>query len=264
MTWGMKTVFSMLVADKNPTTHKERVCQRLYGPSVTREYVSVEAGAPFCIITAKKYKGIIPWYSVSSAAKGCLLLPEGEIPPQDAEIERFRPTRLPVRMLMNSAYLAMKQLRLPAEKVCLSVFDEQGILADLLVRFVPLARHIRVITERTDKYEQLCNTLMYSYGMSPLITKKADASVLSSTVIISYNFRQEFCSYTGILFTDSVCDAPRATVMRGEGVKLPEEYERHLPDGISRINYAAALYEKCGVLRLGDICFEKVRAQTAP
>lgn len=252
-------MFSALIVENAPYTVKRRLRDRVLSPAVTSGYFTAKGGTPFKIVRAFRYRGEVPWYSIAAVKTGRMLLPDGEIPPEDAGIKKFVAKELPSRLLVNSAFLALKQMDLPETGVCLTLFDDEGNLVDIAARLVLAARYLRIVTPYPQKYEALRRELLRSCGVSLVVTDKADDSaILTSTAIISSKSKSVFCRYKGILFTNSVCSSSYATVMRGRGIELDSEDSVIQPPGIDPVAFACALYECCGVRRMGDLCYEHV------
>lgn len=239
-----------------------RALDRIREPRVTDERVILSGALPFHIVKTRMYREEIPWLYVEQAAGmrcGCMLLPEGITPDEDSIITPFVPKALPKRLLANSAVTAIKKLRLRPSDVCLTVYDD-GTISDIIPKYVMLAGSIRVITDKPELYGELSEELMHSHGFSLVVGSSEDAATLDSTVIISPEYRKSLEGYRGVLFTCDRAAPLGATVMRGRGIKLGEKLSELVAEGVDKVSFASALYEKCGLTRLGDMGYEYIGA----
>ena len=100
---------------------------------------------------------------------------------------------------------------------------------------------------------------MDDYGVSLALCDKLTGKVPDSTVIICPG-EVPFCNfYKGIIFTDAEETPPCGACFRGTGIDLPGEYELLRPEGIGKMHFAAALYEKGGVRALGELSYSRLR-----
>lgn len=254
-------MFFVLSVLENNGGMKARLHDLLHPPEVTNEKVEIKGVLPFYKITAKTYRGIIPWNTVKVMAgklKNRAVLPASATPDENCGIGAFEPKVLPERVLFNSAVKTLEKMALDPTQVFVSVFDENAYLVDLVENLVHLACRIQVITNCVSDYERLAQKLLNVYGLSLIISGRADNSVLTSTVIISAKSSAVPLIFRGLLFTNERRRLMNATVLTGDRITLPEKFEAHAPEGVNKLTYASALYELCSADELGKLCFDNM------
>lgn len=256
-------MFVVIEKDEEQEGVFERFKDLFREPLVEKRKIEVPNALSFYIIKAKSYRGICPWEKVEEAAgalRSRVLLPPETILPPESLLRPFEPTVFFERLLFNTAADAIKKMRLDPCRVSVTVFDENAYLIDLVEKLVPLAFQLRIITNCGVAYEQLGAYLLERFGISLLVSSRADDSVLSSTFIISASGKAVPLIFPGILFTNRKEKLMNAVVMSGKGFDLPEKYAELLPKNIEPAAFAGALYELCGADELGQMKFKKTFA----
>lgn len=254
-------MFFMLSVKQSSGGIKERLHDLVHPPEVLSEKISIPGILPFYKITAKTYRGIIPWNTieaVSGKLRHRAVLPVGTEMPEDCGIECFVPKVLPERILFNSAVKTLEKMALDPTKVIVTVFDENAYLVDLVEKLVQFACRIQVVTSCTADYERLGERLLEKYGLSLIISGRADSSILTSTVIISAKTSCVPLIYRGILFTNERRKMMNATVLTGDRLTLPESLSSFVPDDINKLTFAGAVYELCSADELGGLSFDNM------
>lgn len=256
-------MFVVIEKDEEQEGIFERFKDLFRQPLVEKRKVEVPNALPYYIINAKSYHGVCPWEKVEEAAGALrlrVLLPPETVLPPESLLRPFEPAVFFERLLFNTAVDAIKKMHLDPCRVSVTVFDENAYLIDLVERLVPLAFQLRIITNCGAAYEQLGAYLLERFGISLLVSARADNSVLSSTFIISASGKAVPLIFPGILFTNRKEKLMNAVVMSGKGFDLPKKYTELLPKNIEPAVFAGALYELCGADELGQMRYNSTFA----
>ncbi|MBQ8027845.1 MAG: hypothetical protein IJ262_00395 [Clostridia bacterium] len=227
-------------------------------PEVYAEKISIEGCLPFYQINAQTHKGKVPWREIAFVAdKLCRrgIFSETLRIDETSGIKRYESKALPLRTLFLSAKDIIKKLRTDCVKSCIAIFDENAYLTDLVEEIVFLCANIQIITSCMDVYEKLGKQLFEKYGVSPVIMCEPTSEVLKSTYIVSVDCSGVPALFKGIVFT---CEKKRllnATVLFSREITLPEKFEKYLPNGADKLNFAGALYELCGAKEFSQLRF---------
>lgn len=231
-------------------------------PEINIQRVSVPFGDWFYRVAVTEYRGQIP---VEETVEKLGKLRNGAIFevnfPCDERTQDFEfiPTEFTAQLLFNSAVDYIKALVLPPLQSSVTVFDPEGFYSERLEALVPLFSKIRVYTNDALLYGKTARMLMDKYGAVVPVCTKFTGKAPDSTVIICPG-EVPFCNFfKGIIFTNAEEVPPCGCCIRGDGVELPGEYELLRPNGIGKMHFAAALYEKAGVRSLGGLSFKKLR-----
>ena len=205
----------------------------------------------FFIVTAEKHFGRVPWKKLESCMgilRKDVILTEGATLPKGCGITEFVPDVFPRILLINSA---IKELQ-GARNKSLIVFDEKFIYADYMKKRVNSFERIRVVTPIPQKYDNVACELMENFGFS---LEVSDKHCFKADVVISWecDVPLYFC---GEIFTGERKFLMNAEVYSGGDIDLPEEYEKFCPEGVDKLQFASALYEKCKVKNLGNMTYK--------
>lgn len=230
-------------------------------PEITVERVYVPLGEGFYRVRATEYRGNIPVAETAEKLKRLRhsVIFETNFPCDESTHElEFTPSEFKARLIFNSAAEYIKKIKAEPLKSSLTIFDPEGFFVKDIEIFVPLFSKIVVYTNECTFYERACAELMDKYGVSIPVYGRFNLKVPESTVVICPG-EVPFCNfYKGILFTNAEDTPPCAECIRGYGIDLPGEYELLRPQGISKLYFAAALYEKGGVKSLGNLAYKKL------
>ena len=252
-------MFVALVKDENSENIFERFKDIFREPLVKKIKAEVPGALPFYTIEAKSYRSEYPWKAVEAAAgalRSRVLFPPETFPPQESLLVPFKADIFSERLLFNAAAESIQKMQLDPCRVSITLFDENAFLVDLVEKLVPLAFRLRIITNCVTAYEKLGEYLLERFGISIVISARADDNILSSTFIISDTAKNVPLIFPGVLFTNRKEKLMNAVVMTGEGFDLPEKYLSILPRGIEPLSFAGALYELCGADELGKMSYK--------
>ena len=229
-------MFAILqISDKNTIFTK---------PKIQSRRVNLPSGDAFFIVTIDKQLGKIPWKKLEKCLgilKKDVLLSDNTALPEGSDITLFTPDILPRLLLMNTATDYIIKHKHLFRMKNLTVFDKKGLYTDYIERLLPCLNNIRIITDKTDIYDTLCEKLMTDYGFSLVVSDKES---FNCDVVISHECNVP-AYFSGTVFSGGKKYIMNAEVFSGGEIELPEEYESIRPHNIGRVLFASALYEKC-------------------
>ena len=214
--------------------------------AVQRVRVPVPGGASFFRLIVPTY-GEMPWQAVQ-AAVGTLpvLLPDGVHAPEDVPLRVFVPQRFP---LLCAAQTAAFLLRQRAPIPSLGVLDPGGALRGKAAILLPVAREVRIVTDRPERFAEDVQIAMREWGAA-LTVGRERTLLRNCTAILCENgddvssAEAVFCVRQSMQRADTVCLSRFVP---------PPDLDALRPAKIDPLLFAAALYELCGV-RMPERC----------
>ena len=230
-------------------------------PEISLQRIKVPFGEYFYRVVVTEYRGQIPVEELLDELKrlkGSVLF-ETNFPYDERTFPfEFEPSELFSQLLFNSASEYLIQAPLEPLESSLVIYDAKGMYKDKLRSLVSLFSEIKVYTKETSAYEKVARELFASHGISIPVVDRLSGKAPECTAVICPG-KVPFDGYFGgILFTCDEAPPPCSCCLRGEGIELPGEYELLRPQGIGRMHFAAALYEKAGVKSLGELSFKRL------
>lgn len=223
---------------------------------------AVRNGAPFFTVCVSRVRGEIPWDDVAFYSGNCaerMLLPKGVIPPANSKVKAFVPKFLPQRVLFNTACeLLARSEQSPVGKT-ITLIDNNAVLTREVNRLVPFGSAVRVVTNKTEDYELYSEKIMEDFGATLLLTDNIDSAADSNIIISPEGLPEEILpSKTCIVFSGKQQPSQGFVSVTGKDVNLQPCYRRIVPHGIDNDMFAAALFEKCGVISLGTLTYTRI------
>lgn len=223
---------------------------------------AVRNGAPFFTVNVSRIRGEIPWDEISFYAGNCaerMLLPKGVIPPATSRVKAFVPKLLPQRVLFNTACELLSRISKNPIGKTITLIDMNGDLTREVHRLVPFASTVRVVTKKEELYEPFSEKIMEDFGASLLITDNVDSAADSNIIIAPDGLTDEILpSKTCIVFSGREQPSQGYVSVTGRDMNLQPCYRRIVPQGIEPDIFAAALFEKCGVVNLVTLTYTRL------
>lgn len=231
-------------------------------PEPELKKITVKNGAPFFLLKVIKDKnGEVDYEEICKilgrCAKRLVVSCDEDVKETDC-IGLFKPDILPDLILFNSGVrLAGAYVKDKGDnKLTVGIIDLNAALKERMIPLVQLFNNIKVITQKPQNYEPVCEKILDEWGLPVLITD-SESSISDCDFIFS-----PFKSENSVL---SNCIAIRnrengsLTKFAGEGITLPREYSELIPENVDALIFASALFELCGVTALSNLCFDKMK-----
>ncbi|MGN0571223.1 MAG: hypothetical protein ACI4K9_03470 [Candidatus Fimenecus sp.] len=189
-------------------------------------------------------------FSVGAAAQRLLLC--GDIQQElPVPLQLYAPRVFPTTLFLNTARTFLQKNRAQFLNCTFGIVDPNGILQTAVFDFVPFVKSMRIFCEDKANYEIVQSEIMASNGLSVILCDTLDALKGCDILLSPFSTTTD-----GKIGTLTVFRGGK-TVLAGEGVTLPSEYETRRPAGTDPLLFASALYECCNVLELRDLQYEK-------
>lgn len=231
-----------------------RLFCRKVQPTVEKE--AVRGGAFFYKVTVQTDKNgyaDLSFLPFSLGAASQRILPRGKII-QDlpAPLQLYTPRVFPTVLFLNSARAFLQKNRAQFQNCTLGIVDPNGVLQNAVCDFVPFVKSMCIFCKNTASYETVQSEILTANGLSVILCDKPDA--LKGCDVFLAPFSR---TANGKIGTLTVLRGDK-TVLVGEGVSLPPEYEARRPAQTDVLLFASALYECCNVLDLRAMQYEKL------
>ena len=224
-------------------------------PAVSAERVALSGAVSFYRLTTQSVRGEIPWERIADAAgtlRTCMLLPKGMSPDETSGVRAFVPQTLPLLLLFNAGLCDLRARGLPAQETQVTVIDERAVLADRIDCLAPFAGTLRVCTAKPERFFSAQRRLLEQNGLSLCLSGMA-APLPDSGVLFAQSCARAPRLFRGLMFTCERRRFLRAETVVGTDLVLPPAFETLREPEIDRIQFAAALYERCGVKELENL-----------
>lgn len=240
---------------------KGRVYDYFRSAQIISQRVEVPNALPFFTVKIKEHRGKIPFSSAQNVmGRLCdTVIYKKDIPiPASSPFKKFCGSELKKHLISGSALEYIKKLKADPSALHITVIDDNAQLIKKLESFVFLASTLQVVTDKKQEYLDLSQRLMKKYGACVVVSSSLSNAVKNSNYIISDKSDKIPIYFKGTVFTNEKRQFPFAKVLCGEGIVLPKKYRDLLPEGFCEEAFACALYEKCGVTELENLCFENL------
>ncbi len=226
-------------------------------PKIHSRRINTPDGEAFFIVTTEKHLGRVPWKKLENCLgilKKDIILNENISLPENSDITLFTHDIFPRLLLINSATNYILKHKSDFISKSLTVFDEKGIYPNHIEKLLPCFANIKIVTYKTEIYDNLSQKLMENYGLSLIVTS---VESYDSDVIISHRCHAPIY-YKGTVFTNERKALINGKVFTGWDIKLPTEYENLNTCNIDPVIFASALYEKCGCSDLAALSYNEL------
>ncbi len=223
---------------------------------IASERITLPSGGVYFIVTAEKRRGKIPWKKLErclGVLREGVILPNGVSIPDGVNISVFTPEKLPEIMLFNTAVRNIKSEGKIRGR--LTVIDGKGLFIPYAQRIIRYFSEIKIITSFVEEYESVSALLFQKFGVSLLVTDEGKAD---GDVVISSDNNAVDITFSGALYTLEKRRLLSGRVLTASEPRFPLFIEKHCPEGVDRLVFASALYEKCGVAQAAEAEFDVV------
>lgn len=199
----------------------------------------------FYILEHFCHNGAVNWKTVYQAVgreAGRILLPSGVTPPAGSGISGYDSSEYRRLLLINAFLYCIRKVR-PAELV-VTLLDFDGLFGELALHLLRRAAAVWVVTRREDRYEQYNETAARMFGAQLILTGDT-ACVASSAAVLAPKGLRGF----GTLPLHPFLFSPDGAgfFVAGDALTLPSPYGENRPEEIGRVDFAAALCERCRI-----------------
>ncbi len=250
-------MFATLCALDRPAVRRFRLRQK--APALSCSRVTLPNFFSFYHIQAvRRPDGTLPWDEIAETAgtlRFRLLLPQGITPDKAAPVDVFRPQRLPLLVLCQSALRTLQRLRLDPQSQRLCLLDPTGVLAESIAPFAPLVSQLHVVTDAPDLYMPEAERLREDCGLSLRLTPDPP-DLAAFTLLLSADEADVPAAYSGIVFTNRPCSRMNAVTFTPESPVLPPAFAALCPPEIDPLQFASAAFELCASDELGGLWAE--------
>ncbi len=243
-------MFAIIEVVRNEKSVLEKAILRLIPLQPELIKVAVKNGAPYFIIRVTDSKKI-PWDDITYLVGRCssnILVPNDTYVPKEVRSKCFTPTALPIVMLSNTVTDLFRNSK---RKLSIGIVDRHAILAKRIFEYVGFSSEITVITDYPLRYDAISYEMNTRFGISVYISQEVK--------------KTEKCDF---VISEKAVDSTMCFCIDAQGKKncielfdfsLPPVYEQKIPKGVDRDLFSAALFELCGVRRIGELKFKKIK-----
>lgn len=229
----------------------------------------------FAVLRARCKDGQPNWSRVYRAAgreAGRLVLPEGCQPPPGCGVCGYDSSAYRRILLQNAFFRCMASC--DPRLLTVALVDWEARYCGLAVRLLARASAVRVVTDRPDAYEFYAEQARAELGAGLIVTD--DANCLESVTAVlapegltgrrrrespSRRSGQPLIRPVNRLFFSGQADALFGLTVDGKCIRLPEPYESLLPEGVNRLDFAAALYDSARPAALARLLPSYIRKE---
>lgn len=208
-------------------------------------------GIPFVLLMARCKKGRMDWGKIYRAAgreAGRLVLPAGLTPPPGCGVIGYD-SSLYRRILLANAFFRCMASCSPRE-LSVALVDWEGRYGSLALELLARAGTVRVVTGRPEVYEVYEEEARRLLGAGLIVTGEAGcldsvAAVLAPEGLTGGRRREGGALVRPLnrLFFSGQAQSSFGLTLDGSCIRLPAPYESLVPPGVSRLDFAAALYD---------------------
>lgn len=165
-------------------------------------------------------------------------------------IRTVKPVCFHQRILINTAFSLLEKRGERKLKICL--VDKSANYTDILRNLVSFCCELTVITENEEKYESVNDELFKELGISVITLEKLkDISAYDFIISPDFSLNKLFNNTVILRNQSNTCH----DVLRGSDIRLPDKVRAVMPSGVSKLDFAYALFRYCGIESMGRLCF---------
>lgn len=210
------------------------------------ETCRTKGGLPFYIARVCFGKHGINWAAVSKkcgrrASK--IVAPRNIDIPDSSGFVRYIPKNFGSLLLFNSAVNLLEEAKVEPQKMCITVCDRNGIMAEKLNKLPPYASVIRVVTASPERYAAACYRAYDEFGAVPVIRSTYEPTDKKELIIACDGYFSPLMKSSAIV-TGRNISAGKLRI-KYSGITLKEEHSALLPENTEAVDFAGALTELC-------------------
>lgn len=212
----------------------------------------------FALVRTRCKDGQPNWsrvYRTAGREAGRLVLPEGCQPPPGSGVCRYDSSAYRRILLQNAFFRCMASC--DPRLLTVALVDWEARYCELAIKLLIRAVSVRVVTDRPETYAAYADRARAELGASLIITDDTNClesvtAVLAPEGLTGCRRRESSSCKRGgptlirpinRLFFNGQADALFGLTVDGKCIRLPEPYESLLPEGVDRLDFAAALYD---------------------
>lgn len=201
-------------------------------------------GSHYDIVRTKVKKGKINFSAAERAIMGRPVINQVNINlPTGSGIRIFDSRRYRQHLEISTSLAVLKLAGSFKRSISVALIDRDGSFCGCLSPLMTLSNEVYIITKEIDRYSQYANECYAAFGAAPIVTDGYGVTGKCSVVFSPAG--------TGIFDPDKVVFAPRKECWHIDSSCITTI--DGCVDGVDKIAFAGALYELCGISRMGCI-----------
>ena len=224
-------------------------------PLPVLERVNVSTGEPYyCLEIYKEQCGesLEHIRELLGYAADNIIFRDGFIPPESCAVRAYNPVKFRQLLLMNSTLRLLDSRAMQKENLRLCLIDGEGEYSSYTEQLVKSASSVSVCTNNASLYKSVCDYVYKKWGASVIMSDKLP-ELHSFDVIISPAFTHN--KLYGNCTIIGNADLKSYEIFKGSKLSVPDRLKQIIPNGVSSLDFAAALYEHCHLKELGECRF---------
>lgn len=163
---------------------RKRIFEKYRKHDIEMKRFDVKGCAPFFYLKAHKEYYDAAEIKETVNCYGQALFAHGFAPPRALADLEFKPYTLPLKMLVCSAAAYYRSLSAKKRNVTVTVIDQRAKCGDVIGTLAECVRYVRVISDKTDRYESICREIYKKSGAAITVTDDI-ACAYGSDMILS-------------------------------------------------------------------------------
>lgn len=201
----------------------------------------------------------VNWKKVSGIlgrTGGNVVLQKDFILPQDCPITPIDTEPYSHKLLQTTLTYVLRQLRRPISQIKIALYDPRGVQIDYALALVRYCGSLKIVTAKAEMYADFAEHMMEEYGAVVRVVSQFD-NPNDNTLIVSPG---QLDAPLDQPITVPVLSAVEQTRSLGPyfyhafRASTPWRYRELMPPEVDEHAYQAALYQFCGISKLGKTC----------
>ncbi|MBQ4626591.1 MAG: hypothetical protein IJB45_04990 [Clostridia bacterium] len=251
----MFVVLRIINAEENRIKRKQR---KIIAASQVVPH-STDKGLPFFTLDVLEDKKGINWAAVCEKCgrySSRIIAPRTVTLPEINNLRRFVSRSTVSSLIFNTAVRYIEKAKLPPDKISITLTDRYAVMASRVCRLLPFASLVRVITTRPERYASACVKAMEDFGAT-LIIRPSYEPLSGCDIVICCDSVVTPAMENAVIFTDERKSGGKIRFC-GSGLELLPVHKEIIPENISSVDFAGALFELCGCLSYCNSFFSQI------